>query len=150
MKTESSVRPTELFQFYSGQPNFVVLNDLDSIVEITREEETIYQYNSYQMNTPAPLSYVTAHAEELFSLAKTSEYNRLADEIREKRNKLLDESDKYMALDRVGLDTSSAIAFLASLKNIFNNSMSTYRQSLRDITKQPNFPYEVTWPQKPE
>ena len=27
---------------------------------------------------------------------------------------------------------------------------ATYRQQLRDVTKQPNFPYEVVWPNKPE
>jgi hypothetical protein len=28
--------------------------------------------------------------------------------------------------------------------------MATYRQALRDITLQPGFPHNVTWPTKPE
>ena len=76
--------------------------------------------------------------------------DELAEKVREKRNKLLQESDAYMCLDRLNLDTSSAIKFLASLKNIFQNNYATYRQALRDITDQPGFPYEVEFPDKPE
>ena len=37
MKTESSIRPTEKYQYYEGnEKNFVVFNDLDSIEEITK------------------------------------------------------------------------------------------------------------------
>ena len=123
---------------------------MSSVEEIQREGETIYAYNSYSFNTSANEEYIAQNANGLYETVKQFEYDTLAEKVREKRNRLLDESDKYMTLDRVGLDTSSAIAFLASLKNIFNNSMSTYRQSLRDITKQPGFPYEVNWPEKPE
>ena len=93
---------------------------------------------------------IIEQAEELYSLVKQAEIDRLSAEIREKRNQLLTESDKYMALDRLDLDTSTAIKFLASLKNIFNNDYAKYRQALRDITKQPNFPYDVEFPKKPD
>lgn len=128
----------------------MVFNDLDTIEEITRDEEKIYVYQSYELRTLATEEYITGNADVLFNLVKTKEYNDLADEIRKKRNQLLNETDKDMALDRLDLDTSSAIKFLASLKNIFNNSMAQYRQELRDITKQPNFPYDVVFPTKPK
>lgn len=151
MKTESSIRPTEKYQFYEGnEKNFVVFNDLDSIEEITREDEKIYVYQSYNLKTSATHEYIAENVDVLFNLVKTKEYNDLANAIRAKRNRLLAESDKYMALDRLDLDTSSAIKFLASLKNIFNNSYAKYRQELRDITNQPNFPYDVVFPTKPE
>lgn len=149
MRTQSNDYPS-LYSVSGVEKHHVIITDMATIEEIQTEDGKAYVYQSYQFDTFAPEEYISANAETLLGLLKTREYDELANEIREKRNKLLDESDKYMALDRVGLDTSSAIAFLASLKNIFNNSMSTYRQSLRDITKQPNFPYEVTWPQKPE
>lgn len=151
MKTESNVYPQPLLVTkFNETEKCVLLTDMDSIVEETTEEGTIYKYQQYEMFTQAPIEYITEKANELLEKLKTKEYNDLAEQIREKRNALLDASDKYMALDRVGLDTSSAIAFLASLKNIFVNNYAKYRQSLRDITKQPNFPYEVTWPEKPK
>lgn len=150
MKTESNIRPTAVCEFFHGKKNFLVFNDLDSIKEFEREGEIMYSYQTYQMETSATEEYVMENVNTLFSLAKQFEYDRLAQEIREKRNRLLDESDKYMALDRLDLDTSSAIRFLASLANIFKNNYATYRQALRDITKQEGFPYDVVFPEKPE
>ena len=57
---------------------------------------------------------------------------RKAEEIRTERNKLLAETD-WMALSDVTI----------------TDSWKTYRQELRDITSQPTFPDEVTWPTKP-
>lgn len=37
----------------------------------------------------------------------------------------------------------------SSLGNILNGDWSTYRQALRDITKQPNFPFDVEFPTIP-
>lgn len=66
------------------------------------------------------------------------------------RNKLLDESDKEMSLDRLGLDVSSAAKFIASLSKIFNGAWARYRQELRDITKQEGFPFNVSFPVAPD
>lgn len=53
--------------------------------------------------------------------------------VREKRNRLLSETD-WMALSDVTLSAPWA----------------AYRQSLRDITSQAGFPYDIAWPVKPE
>ena len=66
------------------------------------------------------------------------------------RNKLLDETDKEMSLDRLGLDTSSAAQFIASLKTIFDGEWATYRQELRDISKQDGFPFNIIFPVSPD
>ena len=66
------------------------------------------------------------------------------------RNKLLDETDKEMSLDRHGLDTSSAVRFIASLKTIFDGEWATYRQELRDISKQDGFPFNIIFPVSPD
>lgn len=81
---------------------------------------------------------------------KESDYKKAAKEVRAIRDRLLNESDKMMCLDRVGLDTSSTTKFLASLKNIFQNGYAEYRQALRDLTEQEGFPYNVIFPDKPE
>ncbi len=66
------------------------------------------------------------------------------------RNKLLDDSDKEMSLDRLGLDATSATKFIASLKNIFSGAWAIYRQSLRDLTEQEGFPFNVNFPIAPD
>lgn len=66
------------------------------------------------------------------------------------RNKLLDSTDKEMSLDRLGLDTSSATKFIASLANIFSGAWAKYRQELRDITEQEGFPFNITFPTPPD
>lgn len=73
-----------------------------------------------------------------------------ADAARALRNRLLDLSDKEMSLDRLGLDSSSALAFLASLKQIFSSGWAVYRQTLRDIPQQEGFPFNVVWPGAPD
>ena len=151
MKTESNIRPTKRFELCKDtERNFLILNDLDSIAETEREGEKVYSWTCYQFKTSASEEYVREHIDELFELAKNSEVAKLAEEVREKRNKLLEESDKYMCLDRLNLDTSSAVKFITSLKNVFNNDYAKYRQALRDITEQEGFPYDVVFPTKPE
>lgn len=151
MKTESNTYPEKLkITKFNEEQKCVLIVDMDSIVEKTRDEEVYYEFDAFEMFTQATNEYITEKVDELLELLKTKEYNDLADAIREKRNRLLAESDKYMALDRLDLDTSSALKFLASLKNIFQNNYATYRQALRDITDQPGFPYDVEFPEKPE
>lgn len=92
--------------------------------------------------------------------AKNQEYDKLAEEIRTKRNKLLEDTDKEMCLDRLNLKMPKELTasnlltgiteFFEGLANIFNGSMAKYRQELRDITKQKDFPYSVIWPTKDE
>ena len=66
------------------------------------------------------------------------------------RNKLLDNSDAQMSLDRLGLDLSSATKFIASLSKIFTGAWAKYRQALRDLPTQAGFPFNVTFPTPPD
>lgn len=75
---------------------------------------------------------------------------RAAELARKIRNRLLDQSDAQMSLDRIGLDTSSTAAFLASLVKIFKNPWAVYRQHLRDVPEQEGFPYNIDWSESPE
>ena len=78
--------------------------------------------------------------------AKQFEYDELAKTIREKRNKLLAETDKEMCLDRLKLTMPEDISmtnlipgikeFFTSFRDIFNSKVAKYRQSLRDIPQQ--------------
>lgn len=74
----------------------------------------------------------------------------MASEIARKiRNKLLDESDKEMSLDRLNLDVSSVSGFLTTISNIYNGSWAKYRQSLRDIPQKDGFPFNINFPDPP-
>lgn len=66
------------------------------------------------------------------------------------RNKLLDDSDKEMSLDRLGLNTSTATKFIASLASIFSGAWAVYRQALRDIPEQAGFPFNIEFPSRPD
>lgn len=59
---------------------------------------------------------------------------RAATSVRDQRNALLTESDWTQVAD-APVDAAA---------------WATYRQALRDITAQEGFPYNVTWPTKPE
>lgn len=66
------------------------------------------------------------------------------------RNKLLDNSDAQMSLDRLGLDTTNATKFIASLAKIFSSEWAVYRQALRDLTEQAGFPFNIEFPTPPD
>ena len=66
------------------------------------------------------------------------------------RNKMLDNSDKQMSLDRLGLDLSSTTKFIASLITIFTGAWAKYRQALRDLPEQEGFPFNIRIPIPPD
>lgn len=72
------------------------------------------------------------------------------------RNRLLEQSDAEMSLDRLGLTVPSGstftawLSFLKGLGDALTGKWSTYRKALRDLTEQPGFPFDVTFPVKPE
>ena len=66
-------------------------------------------------------------------MATEEEILVLGTAIRNKRNELLSDTDWWAVSDRT-----------------ITQSETDYRQNLRDITNQSDFPTEVTWPTKPE
>lgn len=81
---------------------------------------------------------------------------RAAELARKIRNKLLDATDKQCALDKVlpaapeGNDFTDWLQWLQSLAGITLNVWAKYRQSLRDITTQPGFPFDIKFPEPPD
>lgn len=71
------------------------------------------------------------------------------------RNKMLSDSDKEMVLDRMDLQVPEGatftawLNFLKTLGAAVSSDWSKYRQSLRDLTDQEGFPFEIQWPDKP-
>lgn len=66
-----------------------------------------------------------------------SQLAEISDAYRAERNMLLRDCDWTHVTD-------SALSDQEKL------AWATYRQALRDITSQPSFPYDISWPTKPE
>ena len=172
MKQESDSRPLnnyEIENIKDGRCD-VVLFDLNSIEEEKRESEsgeeiTVYKYNSYRVKANHNQALIDKLEKAINQILEADKAIKRAE-----RNRLLDETDKSMAFDRLGitlpditipsLSLTNIIAFVKSLgeavkalsemfKKINSSEMAEYRQKLRDITKDPNFPY-VDFPEKPK
>jgi hypothetical protein len=78
------------------------------------------------------IEIVARQAEE--ALVASQEPERLASQMRQERNTLLSDCDWTQVSD-------------APVNQV---AWQTYRQALRDVTSQEGFPYDVTWPTKPE
>ncbi len=109
--------------------------------------EAIANYQKSELMETLQRGYENAceneNAEEAASLA------------RKIRNKLLDESDKEMSLDRLGLEAPSGttfsawLGFLKELGEMLTNSWAQYRKALRDLPEQEGFPFNIEFPIKP-
>lgn len=103
------------------------------------EQEDMYCYDMYRLrlNNRDNLSEdIEENYDIWLQFAKDSEYEKLAEEVRNKRDKLLNETDWTQVTDTV-----------LSLEK--REEYKTYRQELRDISKQEDFPYKVIFPVKP-
>ena len=158
MKSESNKRPAtaEIEMLTNGMADVILR---ENVTEQNNNGEIFYTYDEYRLTVPYRKNLsknVNNRLHEWMTSAKNAEYAELAAEIRAKRDKLLAESDKWMVFDRLGLeipdsiDISEWIGFFRSLGNVLVGEWAKYRQALRDITKQPGFPFEVTFPEKPD
>lgn len=159
MKAESNISPVAPFEIeFNGSYADVIF--FENITEATDENsEKKFVYDTYRLTVPTR-SNLAATIENNFeawlTAAKSTEYNRLAAAVREKRDKLLAESDKALCIDRLGLEAPSGstftawLSFLKALADTLSGEWAQYRQALRDIPQQESFPYNVTFPTKPE
>lgn len=166
-KVESTIRPGN-FRIGEQKGNLIEVVFFDDIEEVTRTEEdgteyTIYSYYVYKMqivNRDDLEAYINDNIDTWLQLAKNNFIAEKAAEIRAIRDKLLADSDKHVLIDRLGIVVPEEINaatmltvlkdLFSSLGNVLNGNWSKYRQELRDITKQENFPFDVEFPTNPE
>lgn len=161
MKARSTIAPKN-FKIGDRKGNLIEVAFFDDVIEIKEEEETLYEYSVYTIKTifrEDLESFINDNYESWLTLAKETDYQAVAKEIREKRNKLLEESDEHLLLDRLGLDIPEEITatnflsvletFFSNFHEILNGEWAKYRQTLRDLPKQDGFPYNVIFPEKP-
>lgn len=168
MQAESNIKPNKfnIENILNGNCEIVFFDNIQEIEKSTESEEKqkAYIYDTYRLRT----RYRDDLEQELnddnilikwLQKAKDSEYEELATQVREKRNELLQKSDKFMCLDRLGIEIPENITptsllnvvktFFEGLSNSINGNYAKYRQELRDITKQAGFPYNVEFPIEP-
>lgn len=167
MKVESNLKPENKFEIENiidGKCDIVFFDNVQE-TEAIEENEKKYSFDTYRLKAnyrdelEKELNDDIEKYKEWLQLAKDTEFNELATIIREKRNKLLQESDKYMCLDRLGIEIPENITtgtiisvvkkFFEGLGESINGNYAKYRQALRDITKQDGFPYNVEFPIEP-
>ena len=164
-RTYSSLKPEKGFDIGKVENGECTVLFFDNIQEEKQEmpnleneeiiEITTYSYDTYTIevtNREGLAEKIENDFENWLKFVKEKDYNEVAAEVRAKRNELLAETDSEMCLDRMGLEVpegTSFTAWLAFLKTIagaITGKMSKYRQELRDITLQKDFPYNVIWP----
>ena len=153
MKAESNLKPKNKFRIENiidGKCDIVFFDNIQELEPV--EDEKRYSFDTYRLKTnyrdelEQELNDNIEKFKQWLRLAKDIEYNELASIIRKQRNKLLQETDEEMVLDRLNLNmpenitTATLLAsvkeFFTSLKNISNSEIAKYRQSLRDIPQQ--------------
>ena len=137
MKAESNLQPKNKFEIENiidGKCDIVFYNNVEEIVALDDKEKR-YSYDIYRLKAnyrddlEKDLNDNQEKFEKWLELAKNTEYNKLAAEVRSKRNELLKESDQYMCLDRMNIDASDeditivtvtkiAVAFFKSIFKI--------------------------------
>lgn len=159
MRAESNIKPKkfEIENVKDGRCDIVLY---DNIQEVMDQDIKKYTFDIYRLEICYDeKNKIDSEYGRYLEVAKNKEKEQMAKEIREKRNKLLEETDKEMCIDRLNiqfpkdLSMSNLITglkqFFEGLSTISNGEMAQYRRKLRDITKQPDFPYNVIFPEKP-
>ena len=168
MRVESMEKPAQSFILDNRRGNLIDVVFFDDIKTETKVQDNedaveVYTYKKYKITTIYRENLeeeIQNNLDNWLEDLKTREYDSLASSIRDKRNKLLEESDKHMVLDRIGFEIPEELtttnlltavsSFFTTLGNLKNNDWSKYRQELRDLTKQEGFPYDVKFPTPPE
>ena len=104
-----------------------------------KEAGISYNYDEYLLVMPdrdGLEKIVQDNTATWLAYAKQQEAEKQAQVIRDKRDKLLSDTDWTQTDD-------------APLTDADRESMRQYRQALRDITSQSGFPQEIKWPDKP-
>ncbi|MBS5858015.1 MAG: phage tail assembly chaperone [Clostridium sp.] len=144
MKAESNLQPKNKFEIENiidGKCEIVFFDNIQELEQL-EDNEKRYSYDTYRVKT----NYRDELEQELnddqdkynkwLELAKNTEYNELATKIREKRDSLLYATDKYTILDY-------------PITKQDKEAILKYRQKLRDMPQEENFPYDVKFPDKP-
>lgn len=126
-RVEKELKETEKYM----REDYPISNDTRILIKKYRQDlKEIDTQKDYPENILWP------EKPNITELSKSSDEYK-SNMIRLERNKLLEETDKYMVIDSILSDNEM-------------KEMKEYRKSLRDITLQKNFPSDIKWPEKPK
>ena len=157
-KTYFSKKP-EAFESKRSGTETLLLFFRQNIEEFETENGKQYSAEEYILSVPYSKNLenrIKQNFDAWIAKAIREDYDQAAAKVRKERNKLLEESDKEMCLDRLGVEAPSGssfsdwLSFLRGISRSMSGEMAIYRQELRDITKQKGFPYDVKFPKKPK
>ena len=139
-KTFSSERPKKPFQIENIRNGYCTVLFFNNIEEFEDEEGNVnYKYDLYvldKVNYRETLEKtIEDNYEEWLNMATDYDYNTLAKEIRKKRDALLSKTDWTQMTD-------------TALPQQKQEAYRIYRQALRDVPEQEEFPYNVVWPEE--
>ena len=137
MKAESATMPVSPYEIeYDGELAKITFYENVQELETVEGESKKWEYDIYFLhvrNRDNLIAHIENNVDAWTQTAKDLEYNDLASKIRTKRNGLLAECDWTQITD-------------ASLSSEEKEIWRVYRQALRDIPQQPEFPYRINWP----
>lgn len=138
MKVRSDRLPQNDFEINNIQGNVcdVVFFDVNNHNEVRDEENNIsYEYEAYTIkNTPYRTNLgadISDNYDKWYNYAIQYEKDVLAAEIRAKRNELLEETDKEVAFDRLGIELPDIE--LPNLEQPKSLSVTNYLTFLKDL-----------------
>lgn len=135
MKAESTIRPVAPFETeMNGDTCFVRF--FENVIETQEEENTKFEYDEYVLELKYRIGIeldIENNLDVWIKCARDTCYNKCATKVRNERDRLLFESDKYLLQDY-------------PINDVEREKIMKYRQSLRDITQSDNFPYEIEFP----
>lgn len=108
-----------------------VISDRETWANCTSSNAALYQVDALPDNWFAGKFTFDGSTWAVTAEAQAAQ-DELVQELRQKRDNLLDETDWWATSDRT-----------------MTQAQTDYRQALRDITDQAGFPTDVTWPEKP-
>ncbi len=144
MKVNGSVQPDILLfeHRFDGMAEMRFRENVTEVQDKTedgKEAGISYNYDEYLLVMPdrdGLEKIVQDNTATWLAYAKQQEAEKQAQVIRDKRDKLLSDTDWTQTDD-------------APLTDADRESMRQYRQALRDITSQTGFPQTIVWPEKP-
>lgn len=147
-RTYSDIKPEKKFSIENIEDGKCTVLFFDDIKEEKQEsylenerttKKVVYSYDVYTIEVlyrDNLTEIIENNFEKWLKDIKEKDFNKVAMEIREKRDELLYATDKYTILDYPITEEDRKVIL-------------QYRQRLRDIPQQKDFPYNVEFPAKP-
>lgn len=135
-----STNTGEIIIYNTPSPSFDVNNPPEDVIKILTDDE-LDKYNITGLENYVYNGNTRLNDDGTITFNRISVINELADDVRFRRNDLLEKTDKLMTLDYPISDED-------------REKVKKYRQALRDITEDKEFPlfesndYKVPWPKK--